>query len=329
MSEREPLIASEIQLKIPESEKTFDILKSESVENRMKKLFAIVLYATTSFSITVVNKEILTVYGFPSSNFLAFGQLFATIMILLLLHLVGKIVLPHFRSSLKNIFPLPIFYLGNLVFGLSSTKMLSLPMLTVLRRFSILMTMIGESLFLNMEQSDGKKLSVGVMILGSVVAAANDLTFNAKGYVNVTVNNLFTASNNVTMKKKLKAKELGKFGMLFYNAIFSIVILGIYVYIHDDITKFLSFPAWSDYKFATLFFLSCIMGLVLNFSIILMTDFGSPLLTTVIGCLKNILITYYGMIVGGDYIFDWLNFSGITMSLIGSLYFSYLALRRN
>ena len=28
--------------------------------------------------------------------------------------------------SLKSIFPLPIFYLGNLVFGLSSTKMISL-----------------------------------------------------------------------------------------------------------------------------------------------------------------------------------------------------------
>lgn len=108
--------------------------------------------------------------------------------------------------------------------------MLSLPMLTVLRRFSILMTMIGESVVLKIEQSYGKKLSVVVMILGSIVAAANDLTFNAQGYVNVTVNNLFTAANNITVKKKLKAKELGKLGILFYNAMFSFVILALYVY---------------------------------------------------------------------------------------------------
>ena len=92
------------------------------------------------------------------------------------------------------------------------------------------MTMIGESVVLNTEQSYGKKLSVVVMILGSIVAAANDLTFNAQGYVNVTVNNLFTAANNITVKKKLKAKELGKLGILFYNAMFSLIILVLYVY---------------------------------------------------------------------------------------------------
>ena len=68
----------------------------------------------------------------------------ATILVLYTGKILGKVSFPSLSSeTFPKVWPLPLFYLGNLVFGLGSTQVLSLPMMTVLRRFSILMTLIG------------------------------------------------------------------------------------------------------------------------------------------------------------------------------------------
>ena len=120
------------------------------------------------------------------------------------------------RDTLRKIWPLPLMYLGNMVFGLGGTQQLSLPMMTVLRRFSILMTMAGEYyllkvrkpapapapapaiapapvllcscapvllplLLLQSRPSMAVQMSVYLMIFGSAVAALNDLAFNLRG----------------------------------------------------------------------------------------------------------------------------------------------------
>ena len=84
------------------------------------------------------------------------------------------------RDTLKKIWPLPLFYLGNMLFGLGGTKELSLPMMTVLRRFSILMTMVGEFYILKVNPNIKIQLSVYLMIFGAIVAACNDLAFSLK-----------------------------------------------------------------------------------------------------------------------------------------------------
>ncbi|XP_035749772.1 UDP-N-acetylglucosamine/UDP-glucose/GDP-mannose transporter isoform X4 [Egretta garzetta] len=133
--------------------------------------------------------------------FLGIGQMAATILILYVSKLNKIVHFPDFDKSIPvKLFPLPLIYVGNHISGLSSTSKLSLPMFTVLRKFTIPLTLLLE-----------------IIILGS------DLSFNLEGYTFVLLNDIFTAANGVYTKQKIDPKELGKYGVLFYNACFMVV----------------------------------------------------------------------------------------------------------
>ena len=150
--------------------------------------------------------------------------MFTTLLILAVSRTLGLITFPGLSwETLGKIWPLPLLYLGNLLFGLGSTKELSLPMLTVLRRLSILMTMVGEYIVFNKKPSTPVQMSVYLMIFGSFLAATHDLGFSAIGYTYVLISDMFTAANGVVTKQKLDLAELGKYGIVYYNALFMVL----------------------------------------------------------------------------------------------------------
>nr|XP_012140225.1 PREDICTED: UDP-sugar transporter UST74c-like isoform X1 [Megachile rotundata]XP_012140226.1 PREDICTED: UDP-sugar transporter UST74c-like isoform X1 [Megachile rotundata] len=288
-----------------------------------------VFYGLSSFMITVVNKTVLTSFEFPSFQILGIGQMLSTILLLFVAKKLRYVEFPNLEvTTFAKIWPLPVIFIGNMIFGLGGTKQLSLPMFTALRRFSILMTMIAEYYVLGAKARVSVQLSVYTMIIGAMVAALNDLAFNLKGYVFILLNDFFTAVNGVYMKKKLDKKELGKYGLMYYNSLFMVVpAIAISCWM-GDARSALEFPYWYDVFFLVQFGLSCVMGFVLSYSMILCTLYNSALTTTIIGCLKNICVTYLGMVIGGDYIFTWLNFIGLNLSVVGSLVYTWVTFRR-
>lgn len=86
------------------------------------------------------------------------------------------------------------------------------------------------------------------------------------------------------------------------------------------------YPNWSSLDFLVLFLFASFCGSLLNYATFLCTSYNSALTTSVIGCLKNVATTYIGMIIFDDYIFSWVNFIGLNLSIIGSLYYTYITL---
>nr|XP_013815341.1 PREDICTED: UDP-N-acetylglucosamine/UDP-glucose/GDP-mannose transporter-like [Apteryx mantelli mantelli] len=179
-------------------------------------------------------------------------------------------------------------------------------MFTVLRKFTIPLTLLLE-----------------IIILGS------DLAFNLEGYTFVLLNDIFTAANGVYTKQKIDPKELGKYGVLFYNACFMVVPTVIISFSTGDFQQATDFQHWTNFLFIFQFLLSCFLGFLLMYSTVLCSHYNSALTTTVVGAIKNISIAYIGMLVGGDYIFSVLNFIGLNICMAGGLRYSFLTLRGN
>ncbi|TMS40158.1 hypothetical protein L596_006575 [Steinernema carpocapsae] len=295
-----------------------------------KRALSAFFYAISSILIMFVNKILLTNLKFPSFLWTAVGQMFATIVIIFIGGELKLISYPKYDSSIpRKIFPLPLFYFFNLVTGLGGTKIINLPMFTVLRRFSILMTMILECLVLGVRASFAVRVSVGLMILGSMIAAMYDLAFDSYGYFLIFINNLCTAANGVYMKQKLDAKELGKYGLLYYNALFMFLPAFGWALFSEETDKVRDYVDAGQFTTAVLvcFMMSCVCGFVLNYSLVMCTHFNSALTTTCVGPIKNLFVTYVGMFSSGDYIFEWTNFLGINISVLGSILYTYVTFR--
>ncbi|XP_009704965.1 PREDICTED: UDP-N-acetylglucosamine/UDP-glucose/GDP-mannose transporter [Cariama cristata] len=269
-------------------------------------------------------------YSFPSPMFLGIGQMAATILILYVSKLNKIVHFPDFDKSIPvKLFPLPLIYVGNHISGLSSTSKLSLPMFTVLRKFTIPLTLLLEIIILGKRYPLSIIVSVFAIILGAFIAAGSDLSFNLEGYTFVLLNDIFTAANGVYTKQKIDPKELGKYGVLFYNACFMVVPTVIISFSTGDFQQATHFQQWTNFLFVFQFILSCLLGFLLMYSTVLCSYYNSALTTTVVGAIKNISIAYIGMLIGGDYIFSVLNFIGLNICMAGGLRYSFLTLRGN
>ncbi|XP_053277312.1 UDP-N-acetylglucosamine/UDP-glucose/GDP-mannose transporter [Pleuronectes platessa] len=282
-------------------------------------------YAISSFLITVVNKTVLTSYRFPSYMFLGVGQMVTTVVVIYAAKKSKTVQFQDFDKSIFiKIFPLPLLYVGNQLTGLASTQKLSLPMFTVLRKFTILMTMILEVYILRKTFPRSLVFSVVTIVVGAMIAASSDLAFDVRAYTFILLNDVFTASGSVYTKQKLGVEGLGKYGVLFYNALLLVIPTVLFSALTGDLQMAVKFEGWFNGTFVFCFLLSCIMGFVLMYSIVLCSYYNSALTTSVVGAIKNVAVAYIGIFLGGDYLFSWTNFIGLSICMSGGLAYSFI-----
>ena len=263
--------------------------------------------------IVIFNKIVLSIFEFKSVSFIMFCQSLFTIFVFLV---KGQKVSKPKYGILKPC----TLSVANVFFGITAAGALNVAMFSALRRLSIFMTLIGQWYTLNKRPEYNVIISVTFMVIGALIAAADDLSFNFIGYFNVIIANILTASSQVETKKSLN-QGWTKTDILFWSACLSLVVFGM------NLTQFdpNSFNAWDNGAFRIAFVASMCLGFVINYGASWTIEMNDALTLAVAGSTKSAIM---GLIVcaglfDNSYIFTWTNFLGLQISAISSLFYVY------
>ena len=279
---------------------------------------SILLYMSSSFMIVIFNKIVLTAFSFTSVPFIMLAQSIFTAIVTFIRDCNA------IQKPKLDIVLVCMFSASNIFFGLSSAAALNIAMFTALRRISIFMTMVAQYYFFQEPIHKAVFSSVVIMILGSLVAAANDLAFSMEGYTYVTVNNILTVAAQIQTKKTL-SKKWTKTSILFWTSVLTACISAMSLTHWDPA----SFKAWHEPAFQFAFACSVVLGFAINYSYAWTIEQNDALTLAVAGSTKSAIMGL--MVTAGlfdrTYIFSWWNFSGLQISTLGS--FMYVWFRNN
>ena len=274
---------------------------------------SIITYIISSFMIIIFNKIVLTIFEFHSVPFIIFCQSIFTMVVFLL-----------YRSPIQKpglgIIKVCILNIANIFYGISGAAIVNVAMFSALRRISILMTLFAQWFILKKVPSKGVIFAVLMMIFGALVAAADDLAFDPKGYIYIGINNVLTTGCQIETKRAI-SNDWTKTSILFWSAVLSFVVFGIQLIHFEPAT----FDAWDNDGFRIAFFFSICLGFVINWSSSWTIEMNDALTLSVAGSTKSAIM---GIVVCAGLLYDslvciWWNFIGLQISAVASLCYVY------
>ena len=286
---------------------------------------SIVAYMCSSILIMWSNKQVLSIYNFPSTFALMIIQSIITTFVFLVLHMFHKVkiqVLSYER--LKYHLPLLAVTIINIFFGLIGAASMPAAMFTALRRVSILLCMYAQMHFLKQKLSATAVCSVWCTVIAASFASFHDFNFNAVSYLYVMLNNVFTAAQQILTQVSMR-KKISKPTLVVYNAITITTVSVFGIIIKGEMTELYDFNLWYHGQFIIVICLSCFMGLLINYSVFWCIEQNGALTLAVSGSIKNIVVGLLSCagIFDNDYIFNWSNFIALQFAALASLVYVY------
>ncbi|XP_015867219.1 UDP-N-acetylglucosamine transporter UGNT1 [Ziziphus jujuba] len=305
-----------------------------------KGAYAAISYMASAVLLIMFNKAAFSSYKFPCANVITLLQILSSLILLYAMK-CWKIIsfTSEPQSTTKNpttlvpfktlvhTLPLAISYLLYMLVTMESVRVINVPMYTTLRRTTVAFTMIMEYFLTGQQHSYSVVGSVGIIVLGAIVAGARDLSFDAYGYAVVFIANICTAVYLASIARIGKSSGLNTFGLMWCNGIICGPFLLFWTSIRGEIALTINFPYLFSPGFQVVMLLSCVMAFLINYCVFWNTVLNSALTQTICGNLKDLLTIGLGWLIFGGLPFDLLNVVGQSLGFLGSCLYAYCKLR--
>lgn len=222
--------------------------------------------------------------------------------------------------------PVNIFFCLMLFTGMASLQTNSVPMVTVFKNVTNIVTSIGDYVFFN-SKSEGLVIAAfGVMLGGAILAAWNDIYITTSGLFWMAANCLSTSGYVLYMKFATNNVKLTKFGMVYVNNVLCTVFLLPVAFLLGEVQMFVRTPAVHTLDYFTKNFFAGFVGFFLNFASLNCVQATGPTTYAIVGSLNKIPVAILGYLLF-DNVITGETWFFIAVSMCGGFLFSYAKLR--
>lgn len=287
-------------------------------------------YASTSVTLSFVNKYVLSAYNFKFYFTLLSCQLFCAFALCFTLRNVSKkwkSKIPQFeKATAMKCLPLSFVFVLNVGAGFVGLQMVNIPTFLCLRRTTTIFVLVMDYFIRGVVAPRPMRASLSVIAVGAVVAGWADMSGDVLGYGYVILNNLMTALYLSFTSKFSKDTGIKSFGLLYYNSMLALPMTLTLALVTNEFGGVIEYLQSTSTGFILALSTSSCLGVVLTYAMFLCTTVNSPVATSVTGNIKDLFSTTLGFVMFHEAKMTINLFWGLLISFTGSYVYSYLKL---
>lgn len=263
-------------------------------------LTSIASYSFCSVSMVLVNKSLASSYnsmivGGDLNILLVVFQAIVAVMAVKACQQLKWIEIPAFSmETARQWAPVNIFFCAMLFTGMASLKYNSVPMVTIFKNVSNITTSIGDYYLFGNKPEPLVIVAFGVMLLGAVAAAWNDMSLSYAGLVWMALNCVSSSGYVLYMKHATDKVKLSKFGMVFYNNFLCVFFLLPVAFAMGQIHLLWESKGLHTMDYAAKNLFAGLVGFLLNFASLTCVANAGPTTYVTIGSLNKIPVAFMG-----------------------------------